>query len=145
MSVRLNRIWFYWWVKNGSGILRTGHQLLRGMCALARGWQGSFLLNFSHWPLSDHISVKAYSHQANMGQNDTIGKIELKPSIVLSSDNTNCKEWHSIVPPAVWWAKCLQRLPLTPPGAMSEANSGMTLHSLVLRCDSFSCNCNSIE
>ena len=26
---------------------------------------------------------------------------------------------------------------------MSEANSGMTLHSLVLRCDSFSCNCNS--
>ena len=33
--------------------------------------------------------------------------------------------------------------PLTPPGVMSEANSGMTLHSLVLRCDSFSCNCNS--
>ena len=27
----------------------------------------------------------------DMGQNDTIGKIELKPSIVLSSDNTNCK------------------------------------------------------
>ena len=27
----------------------------------------------------------------NMGQNDTVGKIELKPSIVLSSDNTNCK------------------------------------------------------
>ena len=26
-----------------------------------------------------------------MGQNDTIGKIELKPSIVLSSDNTDCK------------------------------------------------------
>ena len=26
-----------------------------------------------------------------MGQNDTIGKIELEPSIVLSSDNTNCK------------------------------------------------------
>ena len=26
-----------------------------------------------------------------MGQNDTIGKIELIPSIVLSSDNTNCK------------------------------------------------------
>ena len=28
---------------------------------------------------------------------------------------------------------------------MSEANSGMTLHSSVLRCDSFSCNCNSIN
>ena len=27
----------------------------------------------------------------NMGQNDTIDKIELIPSIVLSSDNTNCK------------------------------------------------------
>ena len=27
----------------------------------------------------------------DMGQNDTIGKIELKPSIVLSSDYTNCK------------------------------------------------------
>ena len=28
---------------------------------------------------------------------------------------------------------------------MSEANSGMTLHSLVLISDSFSCNCNSIQ
>ena len=28
---------------------------------------------------------------------------------------------------------------------MSEANSGMTLHSLVLTSDSFSCNCNSIQ
>ena len=26
-----------------------------------------------------------------MGQNDTIGKIELNPSFVLSSDRTNCK------------------------------------------------------
>ena len=28
---------------------------------------------------------------------------------------------------------------------MSEANNGMTLHSLVLISDSFSCNCNSIQ
>ena len=28
---------------------------------------------------------------SDMGQNDTIGKIELNPSFVLSSDNTNCK------------------------------------------------------
>ena len=28
---------------------------------------------------------------------------------------------------------------------MSEADSGMTLHSLVLSSDSFSCNCNSIQ
>ena len=27
----------------------------------------------------------------DMSQNDTIDKIELKPSIVLSSDNTDCK------------------------------------------------------
>ena len=27
----------------------------------------------------------------DMGQNDTIGKIELIPLFVLSSDNTNCK------------------------------------------------------
>ena len=27
----------------------------------------------------------------DMSQNDTIGKIELNPSIVLSRDNTNCK------------------------------------------------------
>ena len=27
----------------------------------------------------------------DMGQNDTIGKIELNPSYILSSDNTNCK------------------------------------------------------
>ena len=40
---------------------------------------------------------------------------------------------------------CQQGLPLTPPGVMSEANSGMTLHSLVLSSDSFSCNCNSIK
>ena len=31
------------------------------------------------------------THCCDMGQNDTIGKIELNPSIVLSSDNTNCK------------------------------------------------------
>ena len=30
-------------------------------------------------------------HCCDMGQNDTIGKIELNPSFVLSSDNTNCK------------------------------------------------------
>ena len=40
---------------------------------------------------------------------------------------------------------CQQGLPLTPPGVMSEANSGMTLHSLVLTSDSFSYNCNSIN
>ena len=28
---------------------------------------------------------------------------------------------------------------------MSKASSGMTLHSLVLTSDSFSCNCNSIQ
>ena len=32
-----------------------------------------------------------YPYCCDMGKNDTIGKIELNPSIVLSSDNTNCK------------------------------------------------------
>ena len=41
--------------------------------------------------------------------------------------------------------KVEQNLPLTPPGVKSTANSGMTLHSLVLISDSFSCNCNSIN
>ena len=31
------------------------------------------------------------SRMLRLGQNDTINKIELNPSIVLSSDNTNCK------------------------------------------------------
>ena len=39
--------------------------------------------------------VQTFSFQkgrcCDMGQNDTISKIELNPFIVLSSDNTNCK------------------------------------------------------
>ena len=62
-----------------------------------------------------------------MGQNDTIDKIELNPSIVLSSDNTNCKNdiqlFHQLFDEL--------RLPLTPPGVMSKANRRMTIHSLV--------------
>ena len=37
------------------------------------------------------LSQNRLSSCCDMGQNDTIGKIELNPSIVLSSDNTNCK------------------------------------------------------
>ena len=37
-----------------------------------------------------HYSLLAM-HCCDMGQNDTIGKIELNTSIILSSDNTNCK------------------------------------------------------
>ena len=33
-----------------------------------------------------------------MGQNDTIGKIELNPSFVLSSDNTNYKNDIQLFP-----------------------------------------------
>ena len=41
----------------------------------------------------DSVSLKSYYRLwcCDMSQNDTIGKIELNPSIVLSSDNTNCK------------------------------------------------------
>ena len=47
--------------------------------------------------------------------------------------------------PAVWWALSQWRLPLTPPDVMSMPNSGMTINTLVLTVDSFSCNCNSID
>ena len=47
------------------------------------------------WTTRVTFRVQTFSFQkgrcCDMGQNDTIGKIELKPSIVLSSDNTNCK------------------------------------------------------
>ena len=47
-------------------------------------------------PKESNQSVPGFGGKAtytccDMGQNDTIGKIELKPSIVLSSDNTDCK------------------------------------------------------
>ena len=38
-----------------------------------------------------HSGIRSEPICCDMGQNDTIGKIELNPSIVLSSDNTNCK------------------------------------------------------
>ena len=44
------------------------------------------LTSFVHYS-----AVQKATSCCDMGQNDTIGKIELKPSIVLSSDNTNCK------------------------------------------------------
>ena len=49
---------------------------------------------FEHWtPLgqSKKGSVRPLRPCCDMSQNDTIGKIELNPSFVLSSDNTNCK------------------------------------------------------
>ena len=46
-------------------------------------WHAFIIQNFHQ--------VTDYQNCYDMGQNDTIGKIELKPSIVLSSDNTNCK------------------------------------------------------
>ena len=82
----------------------------------------------------------------DMGQNDTIGKIELKPSIVLSSDNTNCKNDIQLFHQLFDELSVLQRLPLTPPGAMSEAKQwNDTSQFSFSDVDSFSCNCNSIE
>ena len=53
------------------------------------------LIKSSLWMLRYTDSIKYYIKPCplccDMGQNDTIGKIELNPSIVLSSDNTNCK------------------------------------------------------
>ena len=38
-----------------------------------------------------YFLVNFPSKCCDMGQNDTIGKIELNPSFILSSDETNCK------------------------------------------------------
>ena len=41
---------------------------------------------------NDHyLDVHVCTYCCDMGQNDTIGKIELNPSFVLSSVETNCK------------------------------------------------------
>ena len=45
--------------------------------------------------------IKMDSFMENVGdmdQSDTIGKIELIPSIILSSDNTNCKNDIQLFP-----------------------------------------------
>ena len=59
-----------------------------GMCA---AMTLGILLTFIVFSECDVNVTSRNSPCYDMGQNDTIGKIELKPSIVLSSDNTNCK------------------------------------------------------
>ena len=44
-----------------------------------------------HLPDAIYKQISLQYICCDMGQNDTISKIELNPSIVLSSDNTNCK------------------------------------------------------
>ena len=80
-----------------------------------------------------------------MDQSDTIGKIELFPSIVLSTRVTNWKndihkflQQFSVI-------KSQQRFQFTLKGVRCEANIGMTIHTLVLISESFSYNCNSIQ
>ena len=87
----------------------------------------------------------AISVKMSRCQDDIFPRIELIPSFVLSSDNTNCKNDIQLFHQLFDELSVSQRLPLTPPGVKSTANSGMTLHSLVLISDSFSCNCNSIQ
>ena len=53
-----------------------------------RTWNSSTLSN-DPWGMPTETSQ--CSECCDMGQNDTIGKIELNPSFILSSDNTNCK------------------------------------------------------
>ena len=65
-------------------------------------YQCQFAGNFMARTQKAFNQGRSYSHQdpnhgdwshgcCDMGQNDTIGKIELNPSFVLSSDNTNYK------------------------------------------------------
>ena len=51
--------------------------------------QNAYLTMYSHTAMC--VSLKNITCCCDMGQNDTIGKIELNPSFILSSDNTNCK------------------------------------------------------
>ena len=74
---------------------------------------------------------------------DTLLEIELNPSFVLPSDNTNYKNDIQLFLQLFDEHKVNRRLPLTLTGIMSEANSGMTIHTLVLSSGSFSCHCNS--
>ena len=58
-------------------------------------------LFFSHEKVQSKFSVLTMFQKqicCDMGQNDTIGKIELNPSFVLSSDNTNCKNDIQLFP-----------------------------------------------
>ena len=60
------------------------------------------IISASDRPFFTYLSLirktKSNGTCCDMGQNDTIGKIELKPSIVLSSDNTNCKNDIQLFP-----------------------------------------------
>ena len=67
-----------------------------------------------------------------MSQNDTIGKIELIPSFVFSSGNTDCKDDIQLFLQLFDEHRVNRRLPLTLTGVMSDANSGMTIHTSVL-------------
>ena len=94
---------------------------------------------------SSQVVLTGYDCQCcDMGQNDTIGRIELNPSFVLSSDNTNCRMTFNSS------SSCLMSyvstgITINTFRCYDAANSGMTILSLVLTSDSFSCNCNSIN
>ena len=63
------------------------HNVIRNMQPLNPG-------HFSPWfeiLFVSHVESEASKTVAIWVQNDTIGKIELIPLFVLSSDNTNCK------------------------------------------------------
>ena len=47
---------------------------------------------------ANNIDTGNEKNTSDMGQNDTISKIELNPSFVLSSDNTNCKNDIQLFP-----------------------------------------------
>ena len=64
---------------------------------------------------------------------DTIAKIELFPSSVLSWRDSNCKDSIQLF---------LQQLTLQ--GVRHKANCGMTFHTSWSQSASFSCNCNSM-
>ena len=97
------------------------------------------------WKQKSPVTKCYASECCDTGQNDTIGKIELFPLIVLSARVTNWKnDIHKLLQ-QFWVIKSQQRFQFTLKCVRHEANSGMTIHTLVHSSDTFSCHCNSVN
>ena len=93
-TVALQNCWIYWC---SCRVLYLHHSRLEATCTSV----SHFWAIFQSWDSSFFCSVKYLSKLGfrtlcctlccDMGQNDTIGKIELIPLCLLSTDNTNCK------------------------------------------------------
>ena len=82
------------WVIFGSFQCNMPHRSLLKSRILKNNLSGDFIRH----PLQKIPKVIIGGSCCDMNQSDTIGKIELIPSIVLSSDNTDCKNDIQLFP-----------------------------------------------